>query len=62
MRWIIYILFAILYLLTTLFGLGPVLLADGSFRERMLTLAVVLLIYAAITWWLRTLVKKLGKR
>ena len=62
MRWIIYILFAILYLLTTLYGLGPVLLADGSFRERMLTLAAVLLVYAALTWWLRSLVKKLGKR
>lgn len=62
MRWIIYILFAILYGLTTLYGLGPVLLADGLFRERMLTLAIVLLIYAGITWWLRSLLKRLGRR
>lgn len=62
MRWIIYILFAILYVLTTLYGLGPVLLADGSFRERMLTLIVVLLIYAGLTWWLRSLLKQLRNR
>ncbi|WNS46216.1 DUF6954 family protein [Paenibacillus sp. MMS20-IR301] len=62
MRWMIYIGFAVLYLLTTLYGLGPVLLADGSFRERMLTLAVVLLIYAGITWGLRDLLRRTGKR
>jgi hypothetical protein len=58
---LLYVLFAILYLLTTFFGLGPVLFADGSAKERILTLIVVLLIYTAITVWMRSLLKRLGK-
>ncbi|AIQ17404.1 hypothetical protein NSS79_11935 [Paenibacillus sp. FSL L8-0436] len=61
MRVLLYVLFAILYLLTTFFGLGPVLFADGSAKERILTLIVVLLIYTAITVWMRSLLKRLGK-
>ncbi|WP_379142783.1 DUF6954 family protein [Paenibacillus sp. sgz500992] len=61
MRVLLYVLFAILYLLTTFFGLGPVLFADGSVKERILTLIVVLLIYTAITVWMRSLLKRLGK-
>jgi len=61
MIWL-YILFAVLYALTTFFGLGPVLLADGSDRERLVTLVVVLLIYAAITFMLRILLKRRHKR
>jgi hypothetical protein len=60
-RVLLYVLFAILYLLTTFFGLGPVLFADGSAKERILTLIVVLLIYTAITVWMRSLLKRLGK-
>jgi len=36
------------FLLVTFFGLGPVLLADGSMGERMATLAVVVPIYAVL--------------
>jgi hypothetical protein len=61
MIWL-YILFAVLYALTTFFGLGPVLFADGSDRERLVTLIVVLLIYAAITYMLRILLKRRRKR
>lgn len=61
MRMLLYVLFAILYLLTTFFGLGPVLFADGSAKERTLTLIVVLLIYTAITVWMRSLLKRMGK-
>ncbi|MEK4064081.1 MULTISPECIES: DUF6954 family protein [Paenibacillus] len=61
MRVLLYVLFAILYLLTTFFGLGPVLFADGSAKERILTLIVVLLVYTAITVWMRSLLKQLGK-
>ncbi|MEK5236354.1 hypothetical protein NST99_11760 [Paenibacillus sp. FSL L8-0470] len=61
MRMLLYVLFAILYLLTTFFGLGPVLFADGSAKERTLTLIVVLLIYTAITVWMRSLLKRVGK-
>ncbi|MGM9988693.1 MAG: DUF6954 family protein [Bacillaceae bacterium] len=36
------------YIIVTFFGLGPILLADGSFQERALTLGVVLLLYILI--------------
>lgn len=47
-KWLIYFIFLILFLGVTFFGLGPVLLADGSMQERMLTLLVVILIYAVL--------------
>lgn len=62
MRGLVYVLFAILYLLTTFFGLGPVLFADGSAKERTLTLIVVLVFYAAITVGLRFILKRLRRR
>ncbi|WP_416202273.1 DUF6954 family protein [Paenibacillus sp. JDR-2] len=42
------IILIIVFLLVTFFGLGPVLFADGSMTERMITLGIVILIYAAI--------------
>ncbi|HHV98818.1 MAG TPA: hypothetical protein GXX36_04470 [Clostridiaceae bacterium] len=45
MKVIFYTVIAIIFILITFFGLGPVLLADGSMGERMGTLAVVLLLY-----------------
>ncbi|KWX71345.1 DUF6954 family protein [Paenibacillus jilunlii] len=62
MRGLLYALFAVLYILITFFGLGPVLFADGSGRERLLTLIVVLLIYAAVTVGLRIILKWLRRR
>jgi hypothetical protein len=62
MKWLLYILFALLYLIVTFFGLGPVLFADGSTTERMVTLVVVLLIYVLITLWLRNVLKRLRNR
>ncbi|MRN52859.1 DUF6954 family protein [Paenibacillus monticola] len=61
MVWLINFLFVLLYGLTTLFGLGPVLFADGSNKERTVTLVVVLLIYVAITILLRIVLKRRGK-
>jgi len=49
LKGLIIVLCFALYVLVTLFGLGPVLLADGSMNERMLTLAVVILLYIGIT-------------
>lgn len=43
------ILFMAIFLLITFFGVGPVLFADGSDQERMITFLVVLLIYAIWT-------------
>ncbi|MBM7659584.1 cbb3-type cytochrome oxidase subunit 3 [Bacillus mesophilus] len=59
MKWVIILTFTIIYLLITFFGLGPVLLADGSIQERVITLAVVLLLYVIITIIYRSLLKKI---
>jgi membrane protein DedA with SNARE-associated domain len=44
------------FILVTFFGLGPVLFADGSMGERLVTLLVVVLIYLLLLWitvWFR---------
>jgi len=38
----------VLIALLTFFGLGPVLIADGTWGERMLTLGAVLVLYIAL--------------
>ena len=56
MRTIIYIIVTILAALLTFFGIGPVLFADGSMNERLITLAIVLVGYAvlaAIVLWVK---------
>lgn len=45
MKWLVYTLFAVAFLLITFFGLGPVLLADGTTAERMGTLLAVIVLY-----------------
>jgi hypothetical protein len=57
-KWFLAALFFILYGLLTFFGLGPVLLADGTDTERLWTFAVVLLLYAAITALLVWIVRR----
>lgn len=49
MKVLIYLVFIILYLFVAFFGIGPVLMADGTMNERMLTLGVIILIYALLT-------------
>ncbi|TJY43526.1 hypothetical protein E5161_06530 [Cohnella pontilimi] len=45
---LLHIGFVLLYNLVIFFGLGPVLIADGSSAERLSTLAVVILIIAGL--------------
>ena len=45
---IIYVILILLLMLVTLFGLGPVLFADGTDTERLLTLLVVVALYIVI--------------
>lgn len=56
-KWIGNIVFILLFVLVTFFGIGPVLIADGTFQERMITLFVVLIIYALLIlgfrYWIR---------
>jgi hypothetical protein len=59
MKWLIYFIFILLYLGVTFFGLGPVLLADGSIQERVLTILVVVLIYLILTGLILFLKKKM---
>ena len=61
-RKIIIITFILMYLLVTFFGLGPVLLADGSDQERMMTLGAVLAIYIMLTISFRRFLKKRARR
>lgn len=42
------LLFLTAFLLVTFFGIGPVLLADGSMQERLFTLLLVLLIFTSL--------------
>ncbi len=62
MKWIIYVIFFVLFLGVTFFGLGPILFADGSLNERMITLFIVLLIYVVLIILLILLIKKMNRR
>lgn len=53
------ILFLTAFLLVTFFGIGPVLLADGSMQERLFTLLVVLLILTGLVLLLRYVKSKM---
>ncbi|WP_027629900.1 DUF6954 family protein [Ruminiclostridium cellobioparum] len=58
MKTVFYIFMGAVFILVTFFGLGPVLLADGSLNERILTLVVVILIYLLLGWITLGYVKK----
>ena len=49
-------------MLVTFFGLGPVLMADGSAGERAVTLAVVIVLYVLLALLLRFLIKRIKNR
>lgn len=46
------------YVFITFFGLGPVLLADGTTTERFITFLIVLLLYGVVTFVLIFILKK----
>jgi uncharacterized membrane protein YhaH (DUF805 family) len=62
MKLVVWIVFVILFILVTFFGLGPVLLADGSAGERAATLAAVIALYVLLVLLLRFLIKRLNNR
>jgi purine-cytosine permease-like protein len=57
-KFLIILVFICLYLLVGFFGLGPVVFADGSMQERLITLAVVILIFAVLTYVFIRLLKQ----
>lgn len=48
MQVLMHVVFAALYLLVAFFGIGPVLMADGSPTERLWTFVVVLAIFVVL--------------
>ncbi|NLX62233.1 MAG: hypothetical protein GXZ06_06990 [Tissierellia bacterium] len=44
-RWLGNTVFIILFALVTFFGIGPVLMADGTLKERLITLGIIIIIY-----------------
>lgn len=50
MKTLFYFVMAVAFILITFFGLGPVILADGSMNERVATLFVVILLYLLLGW------------
>jgi len=50
MKILAYIIIFLLFILITFFGLGPVIFADGSMIERVITLIIVLLLYLLLGW------------
>jgi hypothetical protein len=56
MKVLFYIIMVAALILVTFFGLGPVVFADGSISERIITLLVVLMLYlllGGIIIWFR---------
>lgn len=58
MRKMGYVLLAIMFLLVTFFGLGPIVFADGSMSERLSTLGVVLMLYLVIVYIWKKIAKE----
>lgn len=54
---VVHIIFIVLIVILTFFGLGPVIFADGILRERMITLFVVLGLYFVVIWLYRRVIR-----
>lgn len=61
MRILIKIVSAVLFLLLTFFGIGPVVFADGSMQERIITAAIVLILMLGLALVTRWGLKKVPK-
>lgn len=59
LRFLLYFVFGVVYLLITFFGIGPVMFADGSSTERIITLLIVIAIYVIVTLLFRWLLKRI---
>jgi hypothetical protein len=62
MKWLGHLLFILLFLLVTFFGLGPVVYADGSVQERLITALIVTIIYAILIFLYRKFMKWTAKK
>jgi hypothetical protein len=62
MEFLVHAFFIILILLVTIFGLGPVLYADGIIQERIWTAAVVILLYVILAFLYSRTIKWIKKK
>lgn len=61
MKHILYLSFGFLYLMLTFFGFGPIFLADGTEKERFITICIVVFLYTILTVILRWAIKMMNK-
>ncbi|TDK61448.1 hypothetical protein E2K98_11145 [Bacillus salipaludis] len=62
MRLMFHAIFIIVLTLITFFGLGPIMLADGSLAERIITAFIVLILYVIIVFFYRRSLQSIKKR
>ncbi len=56
MKWTLNLIFLTLFALVTFFGVGPLLLADGGWLERVLPGIIVLAVYIYLSYLYRKIV------
>lgn len=61
MRILIIVLSTVLFLLLTFFGMGPVVFADGSMEERIITAAITLVLMFGVVLLAKKGLKKFPK-
>ena len=61
MRLLVTVIFVLVFLTVTFFGIGPVLFADGSDSERLGTMGIVFGIYLLLWLAYRFLIKRLNR-
>jgi len=61
MRILIIVLSTVLFLLLTFFGIGPVVFADGSMQERIITAAIVFILMFGVVLLAKRGLKKFPK-
>lgn len=61
MRILIIVVSTALFLLLTFFGIGPVVFADGSMQERLITAAIVLALMIGVVLMAKIGLKKFPK-
>jgi putative flippase GtrA len=62
LKFLLHLVFIILIALVTFFGLGPVLFADGILQERLLTAAIVIVIYLVLAFLYRRSIQWINRK
>lgn len=62
LKFLLHGVFIILIALVTFFGLGPVLFADGILQERLLTAAIVIVIYLVLAFLYRRSIQWVNRK